>query len=93
MKRTATISLLATALVAALAANANATILYSANFSNPTFVNGGLVGQDSWVAHSGAWHQCTTGRQCCFERLRAVDDVRRGYTPELDTWKSGRYEW
>ncbi len=33
---------------------ANATILYSANFNAPTFSDVALVGQDGWVAHSGA---------------------------------------
>src|SRR6266496_3841743 len=54
MKKTTRVFLFTTALVAALAVNANATILYSTNFNSPTYADGNLNGQDSWAAHSSA---------------------------------------
>jgi hypothetical protein len=45
---------LAVAVVAGTAFQASAAILYSTGFDSPTYSDGGLAGQDSWAAHSGA---------------------------------------
>ena len=54
MKRTTTVSLFATALVAAamMTSAAQATLVYSTDFNGPTYSDGLLAGQDGWIVTS-----------------------------------------
>jgi hypothetical protein len=52
MKRTTTIFLFATVLVAAFAAPAHASLVYATDFNGPTYSDGLLAGQDGWIVTS-----------------------------------------
>lgn len=85
MKRTTTIFLFATALVAAMAANASATIVYQTNFNSPTYSDGAIIGQDGWVitgtSTTNPINVANTATDGNVTLTTTGQDVNRPYTP------------
>ena len=63
---------------------AEATTLFTTDFNSPTYSNGGLIGQDSWVLTSSTANPITVANSATDGTVTLVtsgQDVRRAFTP------------
>ena len=70
-----------------LPASAALTVIYSTDFNSPTYANGAIVGQDSWLSSNGAGTNNVTVANSATDGTVTLtttgEDVRRQFTPTI----------